>query len=244
MKAYLENVLENAKVGVFPTLEELNQYFIDLPIKSTSKCAVYSKFKGQLKRVAPPDHLFLTTMYLPKDLRDFVKKINIEAKESVKMTEISSRVVKKLFNLHKSKNIEDKLIWLLFCSGRRLEELNKLVLVKDSKNSILFSGQLKTKDAQKEYSVFLLKSFKLFEKTLMEFRESDLDFESISRRANVIIKYICEDPTIHLHDLRRLYILKLYEKGDRSETFGNFCMKHLGHSSDSTSTWYSNFRIV
>ena len=238
---YLKQVEENIRNGFYPSLYELNNHFLSLDMKDTSRVVAYSRFKTKLKAI-DPDNEFFKSMFLPAQIRNAVKKTNEKSKENVSMTSIKNTIVNKLLKLHTSNKPEDQLIWLLLVSGRRLYEVKDLDLVKESSNSIMFSGQLKS-DTPTPYEVTLLKSFNVFSKVFKTFNENTLDFDTVSRKSSQILKYLTGNENIHLHDLRRIYILKLYSQIGGDATFPNFISTHLGHSGDGSASYYQNFRI-
>jgi len=239
---YLKSVLENAEQGFLPSLFEINKYFTELPIKETSIVSQYSIFKGKLKKILPDDS-FYSTMFLPEDIRIRVKDLNEEVRLQTKMTSIKKGIVNKFLKFEKSEDPAEQLIFLLLVSGRRLTEIDNLVLEKKSVNSIVFRGQLKLKNPQ-PYLVTLLKSFKVFEKVFNKFKESSIDFKTISKKSNTILKTVSGNMNLHIHDLRRMYALLSYKKFGEDRPFPLFIAEVLGHNNELSASYYQNFKIV
>ena len=241
MDTYLESVKDLFAKGIPPRLEKINEYFMTLDITDASKISKYSKFKGILKKI-DPSNVFLSKMYLPEDIRISVRNSNVaNAKKDI--TDIKKSTIGKIKKLKTSDLPEDQLLFIALVTGRRSTEIKNLYLKKGPKNSIEFSGQLKTAD-KTSYNIPILCPFKVLQNSLKIINDSGLEFDTVSKRALQKLKCISGLADITVHNLRQVYVILAYAKDDLGLNFPVFIEKVLGHHNGSSASKYQTFRII
>lgn len=240
---YLRKVYDNYLQGNTLNVDELIQHYLNKNVSNPTKISMISKFKGILKQIRKSPEL--DVLFLPKDIRDEVKQLNIDSFNNRQTIKIKRSLVRKLLKLLKSDDYPQIYIGLLLASGRRISELLNLDLIKHDKKSILFRGQLKSK-TKEEYIVPLLCSFDAFQKAFYRANEKSqgLPEKRIQDKIRLALLVETRNKEITVHSLRAIYSTELYERSDKIELRSNFFRDILGHSSSTVSIHYDRVNFI
>ena len=130
--------------------------------------------------------------------------------------------------------------YLALTTGRRLTEILKTMQLRKYKDKLKVKGILKKKneDKNKTYDLIVLDNIDRVLKAYKELREifdtSNLTERQVNQKFNYTFNQflktkIFKDSNLTFHDLRKIYLLKAYEKYAKDEDFESFAEKALLH---------------
>lgn len=251
----IENQLqENPKMSIDTLLEVLKDLaHMNLPADRTiaHRYSSYKKFiREHFERFTEED---LKKIKPSKEIIDNIVSADSERRTNKQNIKFNKTVVQKLLDLEKSTRVVDLVIYLMFVSGRRLNEivLDKYPLgrVNTKKNTVIFNSLSKQKE-KKPAVVHLLEEVEpsYFKKLLKMVRnklfELDLNVNDVTSKVNKRLKSMKDVPFISSHNLRGAYATYLYHQSGKKQNINGFLTKVLNHDSDETSLSYSNYLFL
>jgi len=128
--------------------------------------------------------------------------------------------------------------YLALTTGRRLIEILKTMELRKYRNKLKIKGIAKKGDENKSFDLIALDDLEKILNTWRELRNifnaSDLTNRQVNQKFNArfnefLKTKIFPNSDLTFHDLRKIYLLKAYEKFGNNENFDNFAEKALLH---------------
>ena len=241
--SYLQSVYDAYKQGLPVQTDEIIDHFVQKNIGKPSKVGQLSAFKTHLKNIRESPEV--SKLYMIPEIRDETNKIREDSFNNRETIQIKRSLVKKLLKLLKHEDYAQIYVGLLLASGRRISEIIHLDLIKNDKNSILFKGQLKTKNPE-AYVVPLLVSFNAFKTAFERARElsKGVTEKKVQQKIRDALLFESKNKQLTVHSLRAVYATEMYQRSDKTQLRSNFIKRLLGHSDNTSSVNYDKVNFI
>jgi hypothetical protein len=206
----------------------------------------YSLVKGYIKKNYSDKFTadVLESIKPSEDISDAVFKKANDARTNKKSFIFNKDDIDKIYSLVSSTNIIDSIIYCLFISGRRINEIIKgtFTAIKRKPNYAHFVGMSKLKgrvDAGND--ILLLDKFTTFKKliTIIQDKYSKLKIQDITKRTNTRLKKLFNSEW-HAHMMRAIYAVYSHHKiNKQSININGWITKVLNHGDGNSSINYS-----
>jgi integrase len=257
----LQETKQKYKDGETINVDEIIQYFIDKPIKDSSKVSQLSAFKRELKNIRYTPELELLKM--PRRIAEKVlteqRKRRDAKHENVLIIHNSKKIIADILQGITSKNFDKLYPALLLASGRRSIEVYMMKPVNTDDNTsttFLFRNQLKKRNQNhNDYIIELLIPVKEFNKGLKNLQElvrvntqtkTPAELSKLFRKANAnaMLKLSSRlGISLKASDLRRIYVAELFRRSNSNKSFNAWIKTYLGHDHLETSLNYSTLLL-
>jgi integrase len=229
-------------------LKNLCKNYNNKPAKMTTYVTRLSLIKKYLKDNFEVNDDILKAIKADKNIYDDIKKHNDKVRSNKTNTVVDNKTILKM--LDPSKNLYDNLIYVLLCTGRRINEIldcNNIVKKRLKKNEIVFSYLSKKKD-KRPANIKILngcscnKIIKMIKDIRMNVEILDLNKNEITKRVDRRLKKL--DSNLTPHKLRGLYAIKMYNSSDKKQNINGFITDILHHDSSEVSLNYNKYIIT
>lgn len=239
-KEYIESLINKAMIN--PNLTEAKQSTV------VSRISKIKKYIRDTYPEIPKDILY--DIKAPLDLIENVSKKADEKRSARANVDIDKSTISMLKSLHNSDNFLEQIIYVLFITGRRINEIINDIPIKKTprKNTIIFQYLSKQK-IPKESEVFVIPgvSVQTIIKLIKKIRDTSkvlkLSVNQLTKRVHRILRGI--KPGLTPHMLRGIYAVYNYKFHNKlNQNKNGFIQSILNHDSQESSLNYINYELV
>lgn len=230
------------------TDEELNTFLQSITVlPDLAERTVLSRYSN-IKRYVRDEYNRLVKDYKPQgDIVDRVIRADEKRRADKANFVITRKIIDELEGLKDSLLLPEQIIYLMFVSGRRINEIVedtiKMNLIPKQPQRIRALSLSKQKEDKPESFEIRLIPASEFKRRLIKVRALTKG-SLVNTLLHLVNRRLKKMGVNNCHQLRGIYVKMLFEDSDKSQNINGFITKNLNHSSNDTSLSYSNYILA